>query len=115
MLCWPIFNYPKFYIISHFVQYICDYGSAINYNTAYNKAAHKYFLEAFYNRSNKKEYKLQIWQHNVGHINIITIKDVIILEKIREKKKLLEALVDKTTPARVAWALSPVDLAWKEG
>lgn len=34
----------------------------------------------------KKKYKLQIWQYNIYHINIITIKDVIILEKVKEKK-----------------------------
>ncbi len=59
-LCQPTFNYPKFYAISHFIQYICDYGSAVNYNTTHSKVAHKYFLKVFYNRMNKKEYDLQI-------------------------------------------------------
>ena len=27
-LCRPTFNYPKFYVISHFVKCIRDYGSA---------------------------------------------------------------------------------------
>ena len=56
----PIFNYPKFYAVTHFAQCIQDYGSAINYNTANYKAAYKYLLKAFYNRTNKKEYDLQI-------------------------------------------------------
>ena len=59
-LCQPSFNYPKFHAISHFVQYIWDYGNAVNYDTAYNKVAHKYLLKVFYNRINKKEYNLQI-------------------------------------------------------
>ena len=59
-LCRPTFNYHKFNAISHFVQCIWDYGSAVNYNTAYSKAVYKYFLKAFYNRTNKKEYDLQI-------------------------------------------------------
>ena len=65
---WPIksklyqltFNYPKFYAISHFVQYIWDYGSAVNYDTAHSKTTYKYLLKTFYNRINKKEYNLQI-------------------------------------------------------
>ena len=65
---WPInfklsqltFNYPKFHAISHFVQCIRDYGSAVNYHTAHSEAAHKYLLKAFYNRTNQKEYELQI-------------------------------------------------------
>ena len=56
----PTFNYPKFYVISHFVQYIWDYSSAVNYNTAHSKLAHKYFLQVFYNKINKKKYDLQI-------------------------------------------------------
>ena len=60
-LCWPTFNYLKFHVISHFVQCIWDYGSAVNYDTAHSKVAHKYFLKMFYNRTNKKEYDLQIW------------------------------------------------------
>lgn len=62
--------------------------------------AHKYFLKAVYNKINKKEYKLLIWQYNVQHINIITIKDVIIVEKVREKN-LLEDPVDTTALAKV--------------
>ena len=37
-LCQPTFNYPKFYIISHFVQYIWDYSNAVNNDIAYSKA-----------------------------------------------------------------------------
>ena len=59
-LCQPTFNYPKFYAMSYFVRCIQDYGSAVKYNTAYSKEAHKYLLKAFYNRINKKKYNLQI-------------------------------------------------------
>ena len=50
----------------------------VNYDIAHSKAAHKYLLKMFYNKTNKKKYNLQIGQHNVRHTNIITIKDVII-------------------------------------
>ena len=112
-LCQPTFNYPKFHAISHFVQCIRDYGSAVNYDTAHSEAAHKYLLKAFYNRTNKKEYDLQIWQHNVRHTNIITMKDVIIKEKAMKKERLLESITDTTAPAEVAQALSLIDLAGK--
>ena len=55
-LCQPTFNYPQFYAISHFIQYIRDYGSAVNYDTAHSEAVHKYLLKTFYNKTNKKEY-----------------------------------------------------------
>ena len=110
-LCQPTFNYPKFYAISYFVQFMWDYGSVVNYNTAHNEAAHKYLLKAFYNQTNKKEYKSQIWQHNVPHTNIIAIKDVIISQKASEKEMLSETIADTTAPAKVAHVSSPVDLA----
>ncbi len=88
------------------------YGIAINYNTAHSEVAHKYLLKAYYNKTNKKEYKSQIGQHNVRYTNIIAIKDVIISEKVREKE-LSEGPMDTTVPAEVARASSLIDLAWK--
>ena len=44
-LFYPTFNFLKFHIITHFVQYIWDYGSVINYSITYSKIAHKYLLE----------------------------------------------------------------------
>ena len=60
----------------------------INYNIVHSKAAHKYFLKTFYNKTNKKEYNSQIWQYNVCHTNIIAIKDVISEKKAKEKEGL---------------------------
>ena len=91
-LCQPIFNYLKFHAINHFVQSIRDYNSAVNYDTAYSETAHKYFLKTFYNKINKKKYKSQIWHHNMHYTNIITMKDVIILQKAREKKNCQKVL-----------------------
>ena len=63
---------------------------------------HKYLLKVFYKRSNKKEYELQIWQHNVRNTNIIAMKYVNILEKIQEKEKLSKGPVDINALAKVA-------------
>ena len=101
-LCQPTFNYSKFYAINYFVHCIWDYDNAINYNIAHSKAAHKYLLKAFYNKTNKKEYKLQIWQHNVQNTNIIAIKDMIITEKARKKEKLFKSIADIIAPAELA-------------
>lgn len=51
-----MFNYPKFYAIIYFVQYIQNYSSKVNYNRTYSKIANKYFLNAFYNKINKKNF-----------------------------------------------------------
>ena len=80
-LCRPTFNYLKFYATSYFDKCIRDYGSTVNYDIAYSKAAHKYILKAFYNKTNEKEYNAQIWQHNIRHTNLIIIKGMIISKK----------------------------------
>lgn len=53
-LCQLIFIMLKFYAINCFVKYIWDYSSTINYNIAHRKAAHKFFFQTFYNKTNKK-------------------------------------------------------------
>lgn len=50
--------------------------------------AQKYLFETFYNKRNKKENNLQIWQYYLGHINFIEIKNRIILIKTKKKEKL---------------------------
>ena len=113
-LCRPTFNYPKFHAVTHFAQCIRDYGSAVNYDTAHSKAAHKYLLKAFYNRTNKKEYDAQIWQHNVRHTNVIAMKDVIISKKTLKKEgQLVVRNVDKIAQAEVGRTSSLMDLDGK--
>ncbi len=51
---------------------------------------------------NKKEYDLQIWQYNMHYINIIVMKDVIILKKTKEKIKLSESITDITMSVEMA-------------
>ena len=113
-LCQPTFNYPKFYLVTHFAQYIRDYGSAVNYDIAYSKAAHKYLLKVFYNRTNKKEYDVQIWQYNIRYTNVIAIKDVIISKKTLEKEgQLVVRNADKIALAKVGRTSGPMDLDGK--
>ncbi len=108
----PVFNYPKFNTISHFVQCIRNYGSAVNYDTAHSETTHKYLLKAFYNRTNKKEYDSQIRQHNVRHTNIIAMKDVISVTE-RSGELLAMENADKTAIAEVAKVSSAIDLGSK--
>ncbi len=112
MLYQPAFNYPNFHAISHFVQCIRNYDSAINYDTAHSETAHKYLLKTFYNRTNKKEYDLQIWQYNVRHTNIIEMKNVILVTE-RGGKLLAMENADKTAIAEVGNVSSVIDFGSK--
>lgn len=47
------------------------------------------------------------------HTNIIVIKNIIILKKVREKEKLSENIADITVLAKMAQTSSLVDLTQK--
>lgn len=87
----------------------------VNYDIAHSETTHKYLLKTFQNKSNKKEYNLQIQQHNICHTNIIAIKDVIVIaEKGRENKELLAIEnIDKIAIAEVAKVSNAIDLTSK--
>ena len=113
-LCRPTFNYPKFHAVTHFTQCIRDYSSAVNYDTAHSEAAYKYLLKTFYNRTNKKNYDAQIWQHNVRHPNVIAMKAVIISKKaLKTERQLVVKNADKIVLAEVGRTSSLMDLDGK--
>ena len=57
---------------------------------------------------------MQIWQYNVCHINMITIKEIIILKKALEKERQLEMRnTDKIALAKIGRTSSPMDLDGK--
>lgn len=49
---------------------------------AHSEVAYKYFLKAFYTRTNKKEYKSQILQYIIRHTNILIMQNIILLAKV---------------------------------
>jgi hypothetical protein len=60
------FNFPKFYIMSHYTNFIRHFSSADSINTSHSEAGHKYHLKAFYSWINKGEtYLDQIFAHNI--------------------------------------------------
>lgn len=85
-LFWLVFNYSKFHAISHFVKYICKYENIVNYNIAHNMAIYQYLIKAFYEQTNKNEYKLQILQYNIYHTKIFATNDAVIVVKKGQKK-----------------------------
>ena len=116
------FNYLKFHAIIYFLQCIQDYGSAINYDTKYSETVYKYFLKAFYGRTNKKKYESQILEYNIHHTNLITIQNAILIARVpvgSVKKKELVVDTPNVVMTRVCnatnvllkynWHLDPMD------
>jgi hypothetical protein len=42
------FNFPKFYIMSHYANFIRHFSSTNSIDTSHSEAGHKYYLKAFY-------------------------------------------------------------------
>lgn len=72
--------------MSHFDKYIYKYRSIVNYDIEHSETAYKYLFKALYGRTNKKEYVLQILQHNKCHTSTLTINDIVIDVKEGQKK-----------------------------
>ena len=68
------FNYPKFYVMTHFVKCIQNHGNIIIFNIAYSKTAYKYFLKAFINRTVSRSINCRI-------SSIIYIIKILLLYK----------------------------------
>lgn len=50
----------------------------------------------------KNEYASQIWQNNIRNMNIIPVKDWIILKKASKKEKLSKNIANTTTLVKSA-------------
>jgi hypothetical protein len=42
------FNFPKFCIMSHYINFIRRFSSANSIDTSYSEVGHKYYLKVFY-------------------------------------------------------------------
>ncbi len=48
------FNIPKFHILTHYIEFIRLYGSAMNMTTGIGETTYKILLKAYYDRINKQ-------------------------------------------------------------
>ena len=99
--------------MTHFVQYIWDYSNAINYNTAYSEAAHKYLLTTFYGRTNKKKYESQILEYNIRHTNIIAMQGTTLIAKLPIGSAKEKELVVNIPDPEVTWVCSTTNVLLK--
>ena len=75
----PHFNISKLHSVTHYVNQIRLFGSAVGMNSAYFEATHKYLVKVFFNRTNKQkdEFEQQILLHNTWLINLLVMRDVL--------------------------------------
>lgn len=91
-------------------------SSTVNYDLAHSKVINKYLFKAFYNRINKNKDDLQIWLYNICVLNIIAIKNVIVVA-VRDRKNgksLIIENMDKTIITKIAKVLNIINFSNKD-
>jgi len=48
------FNFPKFYVIIHYLNFIRLYGAVNNFDIKYSETIYKYFIKEYYFKTNKR-------------------------------------------------------------
>jgi len=107
----PHFNIPKLHSITHFVDQIRLFGSAVGIDSAHFEAAHKYLVKAFFDRTNKRknEFEQQILLHNTRLTNLLAMRDVL---NYRTSKRVTQAENDITV--KVTKSSRPLDISgWR--
>ncbi len=87
------FNYLKFHVISHYMNFIQRYESADDFDTSYMKIAHKFLIKDYYDLTNKrKNFQMQILHHNTWWVNMLTMRDIILHDLITFRSEIDERI-----------------------
>ncbi len=112
------FNYLKFHVISHYMNFIRRYEDADDFDTSYMKIAHKFLIKDYYNLTNKREnFQMQILHHNTRWINMLIMRDIILHDLITFRSEIDERMKVMITKfsrnldlTQLEWDLSEINL-----
>ncbi len=112
------FNYFKFHVISHYINFIQKYEDANNFDTSYMKIAHKFLIKDYYDLTNKrKNFQMQILHHNTWWVNMLTMKDIILHDLITFRSEIderMKVMITKSFKSldltQLEWDLSEMNL-----
>ncbi len=112
------FNYSKFYVISHYMNFIQRYEDADDFDTFYMKITHKFLIKDYYNLTNKREnFQMQILHHNTWRVNMLTMKDIILHDLIMFRSEIderMKVMITKSSRSldltQREWSLSEMNL-----
>ena len=91
--------------MTHYAQYIHQYGSADNVNTEHSETAHKHLMKVFYNWMNKWEnFQEQLLNHNFHHLKILAMEDLILWNEMQDSRISNNTMLAFVTQS--SWALS---------
>ncbi len=81
------FNILKLHAMTHYANQIQKYDSADNFNTKHNEIAHKHLIKIFFDCINKWEtFQKQLLHYNTQHLNLLTMKDILLYKDTKQSK-----------------------------
>ncbi len=105
------FNYLKFHVISHYMNFIWRYEDANDFDTSYMKIAHKFLIKDYYDLTNKWEnFQMQILHHNTWRVNMLTMRDIILYDLIMFRSEIDERM--KVMITKSSKSLDLTQLEW---
>ncbi len=112
------FNYFKFHVISHYMNFIRRYEDADDFDTSYMKIAHKFLIKDYYDFTNKREnFQMQILHHNTWWVNMLTMRNIILHDLITFRSEIDERIKVVITKSfrsldltQLEWDLSEMNL-----
>ena len=106
------FNFFKWHIMSHYLDFIKEFDTSNEYSTQSFEKAHLDLMKNYYVKINKREnFDEQLMNHNVRHINMITMTNIIAY---RESDSLSNSVdVVKDTANKIERLLNLNELDWQ--
>ncbi len=105
------FNYLKFHVISHYMNFIQRYESADDFDTSYMKIAHKFLIKDYYDLTNKqKNFQMQILHHNTWRVNMLAMRNIILHDLITFRSEIDERM--KVMITKSSRSLDLMQLEW---
>ena len=112
------FNYFKFHVISHYMNFIRRYEDADYFDTSYMKIAHKFLIKDYYDLTNKrKNFQMQILHHNTWWVNMLIMRNIILHDLITFRSEIderMKVMITKSSRSldltQLEWDLSEMNL-----
>ncbi len=112
------FNYPKFHVMSHYMDFISRFGCTEGTDTDHSESAHKYLIKDYYDRTNKRaDFEEQILLHNERREKMNCLEAALLLHMANPtalEKNQLDAQVTQPSAAMDLSVYHELDLCSSE-
>ena len=105
------FNFFKFHAIIYYSEFIYKYEFADEIDSSHFEALHRHLVKKFFICINKRDnFQKQILQHNSHHVNIQTMKSILLYILTKKRNQIEETIKMQMTCS--IWAVNLQQIEW---